>query len=137
MTDDMGPMTLTVAPVTGGSLELPGSSTATTLVSDGASVVKLGGTTATLDLTGAQPFVPYYFILGLSQLSAPFKGGLLVPAPNIVSALPPIFPGAVSLSFAWPAGLPSCTQIWFQYWIQDPTGPVGFTASNGLRATTP
>lgn len=55
MTDVDGPTTLTVAPITGGNLEILGTATATTLISDGASVVKLEGNTAALDLTTPRP----------------------------------------------------------------------------------
>jgi len=34
-------------------------------------------------------------------------------------------------------GLPSAVRLGFQAWIQDPAAPAGYSATNGLRATTP
>jgi len=41
------------------------------------------------------------------------------------------------VSFPWPAGVPSGFSLFYQHWIPDPSGPRGFTASNGLRGTSP
>jgi hypothetical protein len=45
--------------------------------------------------------------------------------------------GGFLLAFTWPSGVPAGIQIWFQHWVTDAGGPNGFSASNGLRATTP
>jgi cysteine-rich repeat protein len=55
MSDDPDPSTFTVAPVTGGVLELTAGVLVTSLVSDGASRVKLDGTVGALDLTTPRP----------------------------------------------------------------------------------
>jgi len=36
-----------------------------------------------------------------------------------------------------PGGLPPSFSLYFQYWINDAAGPVGFAASNALRGITP
>ncbi|HVQ26236.1 MAG TPA: PKD domain-containing protein [Planctomycetota bacterium] len=98
----------------------------------------VGSTPVGLHLSGARPTAPVVVVIGFSAINAPFKGGTLVPAPDILlfgftsNAL-----GLLNLGGTWPGGIPSGTQIWFQEWITDPAGPLGFAASNGLRATTP
>ena len=45
--------------------------------------------------------------------------------------------GALSLGTTWPGGLGAGFQIVLQYWIEDPAAPFGYSASNGLKGTTP
>lgn len=96
------------------------------------------GSSVTLSLTGAMANAPATLVVGLSQLVAPFKGGVLVPSPHLL--LGGFVTGAggdLVLSATWPAGVPSATAILFQYWITDAAGPQGFAASNGLQGLTP
>ncbi len=89
-----------------------------------------------VSLLEALPGAPAYIVVGASEINAPFKGGLLVPAPNLIIILPST-PGQLHMSGVWPAGMPSGMAISFQTWVADPSGPAGFTASNGVRATAP
>jgi len=83
----------------------------------------LGGTTATL-------------VVGVSALEVPFKGGVLVPAPDVLVAGLPTGPaGALTLVATWPATPPGITLL-VQAWIQDPAGPQGLSATNAVSATT-
>ena len=45
--------------------------------------------------------------------------------------------GFFSGSTQWPDGLPSGTEAWFQFLVEDPSVIFGITLSNGLKATTP
>jgi len=45
--------------------------------------------------------------------------------------------GNLALSSTWPSGLPSGVALYQQYWISDPAGPFGLSASNGVSITTP
>lgn len=76
-------------------------------------------------------------VLGLDQIAAPFKGGVMLPSPDIV---PGMFPtdaeGALSIPFTWPDGVPSGTEYVLQFWIPEGGGPSGWSASNGLLAVT-
>lgn len=45
--------------------------------------------------------------------------------------------GAFFWATTWPAGIPSGTNAWFQFVVQDLSTIHGLTLSNGLRATTP
>jgi hypothetical protein len=94
-----------------------------------------GGSANQIDLTNALPGTFTNLVLGLSLLEAPFKGGVLVPSPDlIIPGLPVDAGGGFSLPFAWPDGIPAGTKFWFQHWVLDPGGPFGFAASNGLEA---
>ena len=96
------------------------------------------GSTVTLALAGAIPSGTTNLVVGLSLLGIPFKGGVLVPNPDVViPGLPLSGSGTHSVSATWPAGIPSGTRTWYQHWVQDFTGPQGLAASNGLRGTTP
>jgi hypothetical protein len=68
----------------------------------------------------------------------PFKGGWLVPAPDLS------FPGwitnaagSIAISVTWPPGVPSGFSMWMQFWMVDPAGPAGCAASGAIAATTP
>ncbi len=96
------------------------------------------GEPLTVSLRGAPAFAPLVLIVSLAQLGAPFKGGVLVPAP--VGPLLPLLSdagGELALAGAWPAGVPSGTQVFLQAWIDDAGAPQGLSASNALVATTP
>jgi hypothetical protein len=97
----------------------------------------LPSTPVSLDLSNAKPFAPCYLVVGVSNLSAPFKGGVLVPFPNLLFGQTVDFFGEASFGGLWPAGIPSAFIVYFQYWIVDAAGPQGFAASNAISGTTP
>jgi len=78
------------------------------------------------------------FVLGLSAWNTPCKGGVLVPQLDIVL-------GGLLLDglgehvehFIWPLGVPAGTTFYMQAWVHDLSGPVDFTASNGLAIIAP
>jgi hypothetical protein len=77
-------------------------------------------------------------VIGLTELQVPFKGGVLVPNPDVILfGLPIDGAGNSLLGFTWPAGIPSQLSFWVQHWIADPAAVKGLAASNGLRGTTP
>ena len=94
-----------------------------------------GGSTVTLTVDNALPASTCWLIAGLSLLGAPFKGGTLVPNPDLVLPLP-TGSGAFSLPTLWPMGLPAGIPLWFQFWVSDPGGPKNLAATNGLTAST-
>ena len=98
----------------------------------------IGDTNTVLELSGGVPSGTATLVLGVSPINAPFKLGVLVPSPDIVLAgLPLDASGSLTFQFAWPVGLPSQASLYWQYWIPDPSGPAGYSASNGLQVTTP
>ena len=81
--------------------------------------------------------------IGFSEINAPFLGGTLVPAPDIMIAGIPMdtSQGPVSLlplKATWPSGVPSGTQVFLQSWVTvDWVLGGGLLASNGLSLTAP
>ena len=97
-----------------------------------------GGSDNALLLTHALPGTLTHLVLGLSQLGAPFKGGILVPSPDLLLfGLPVDAAGASSVPVGMPSGVPAGASVYAQHWVVDPAGPKGFAVSNGLRLTTP
>jgi hypothetical protein len=97
-----------------------------------------GGDTVMLSMVGALENAPTTLVVGLAELAAPFKGGVLVPRPDIL--IPGLLTGPtgrLQLSAPWPTGLPPGVSVWFQHWIVDAGGPAGFSASDALQAVTP
>jgi hypothetical protein len=98
----------------------------------------LPGSPVTISLAEAAPLAASFMFIGASELGVPFKGGTLVPHPDLIQGpLVTDASGGLSLASKWPPGLPSGTELWFQMWITDAGAPHGFSASNALKATTP
>jgi len=98
----------------------------------------LAGDPVTLALSNALPGGSATLVLGLSALGAPFKGGTMVPALDVLlPGLPLGGGGAFTLQASWPTGIPSGTAMFLQAWIADPAGPQGFAASNGVVGLAP
>lgn len=88
-------------------------------------------------LADALPGAATNLVFGLARIDAPFKGGVLVPNPDVLLlGLPVNADGVHTLEFTWPAGVPSGTPIYLQHWVADPASPAGFAASNGLQGLT-
>lgn len=89
-----------------------------------------------LTLTGVQPNSAAILVVGLSDLSVPFLGGILVPNPDVV--LGPLGTGAAG-SIDFQANLtpdyPAGTDLWFQFWTGDAGAVGGASGSNALRGT--
>jgi len=97
----------------------------------------INGTRVTLMLDNVLPSMPTVLVTGLSMLSVPFKGGTLVPAPDLL--LPGLVSdaqGELALSGTWPSGIPGGTEIVFQAWSPDDAAVAGLAASNALLAVT-
>jgi len=94
------------------------------------------GSPFSLDLTRARQNSSAMMVLGYWEEDLPFKGGLMVPNPGVVIPLQTDINGAITISGTRsPSSAPGVT-LFLQYWIQDGTGPEGFSASNGLSFTT-
>jgi hypothetical protein len=92
----------------------------------------------TLSLGNALPGSSAWLVLGFVDASAAFKGGTLVPSPDVLIGPFPIDAGGLlEISAPWPNGVPGALVTYLQEWIVDPAGPLGFAASNALSATTP
>jgi hypothetical protein len=94
------------------------------------------GSDNALEMSDANPLSVATLVLGLSQINAPFKGGVMVPFPMLlVTGLTTTGSGDLNLPFVWPDGVPTGTSVLFQYWISDHVAVHGLSASNGLEAT--
>jgi FG-GAP-like repeat len=86
---------------------------------------------------GARFSVAIQFI-GFAEGSVPFKGGVLVPTPDLVNS--PLLTdahGELLLGGVWPASFVTGDALVLQTWIHDDTAPALWSASNALRVTTP
>ncbi|GJM22993.1 MAG: hypothetical protein DHS20C15_29080 [Planctomycetota bacterium] len=96
------------------------------------------GSNARVELRDGLPLANAWMVLGLSELNAAFKGGVMCPAVDVL--LGPFSldaSGEFGANFNFPAGVPSGTELFLQGWVSDPSGPLGFSASNCMLATTP
>ena len=98
----------------------------------------LPGSAGSLSLGSARPSSPALLFVSVAGTPTAFKGGTLVALPPLLS-IPLVTDGggAVLLPFAWPAGVPAATSLWFQCLVQDPAAVQGVAISNGLKAVTP
>ncbi|HEX5009736.1 MAG TPA: S8 family serine peptidase [Planctomycetota bacterium] len=93
---------------------------------------------ASLAISQGRPGALAVLVIGLSALDAPFKGGTLVPHPDLLlGGLLLDGSGALVLNGPWSPGLPGGTSVLFQAWIPDAVATKGYAASQGLKATTP
>lgn len=95
------------------------------------------GSATELRILGGGPGAVATLVIGIAQLSAPFKGGVLVPTPDVLLPVLLDAAGAALLPLAWPAGLPAGAELFWQAWQSDAGAPLGLAASNGLRTKTP
>jgi len=92
----------------------------------------------TFDLTDAAPRAPAWMVSGLAAAALPFKGGVLVPAPQVVvGPATTDAEGDWNLSTHFPPAVAPAPKLFHQVWIQDPAGPAGFAASNAVVGVTP
>jgi len=91
-----------------------------------------------LELYDAVPFGATVLVVGLTDWSVPFAGGLMVPSIDVaLGGLPLDGEGAVDIDGFWPSGVPAGVEAYFQFWTPDPAGVQGFSASNAMLAVTP
>ncbi|GJM21785.1 MAG: hypothetical protein DHS20C15_17000 [Planctomycetota bacterium] len=96
------------------------------------------GSTAKLKLANGTFFTDAYLVWGFSRIDVAFRGGVMIPAPDILTG--PFFVtvgGSTNAQGPMPSGVPSDLPIYFQWWTNDASGPLGWTASNGLEVFTP
>lgn len=95
------------------------------------------GSTVELRLLQARPSSVALLFASINPLFVAFKAGFLVPYPDMVLPVLTDPSGALVLGKTWPAGVPPGITLYLQYWIPDPVGLLGFSASNALAGTTP
>lgn len=95
------------------------------------------GSPLTLSLSGALADATANLVAGVTLLDAPFKGGIMVPKPEFVIPSTTDANGELQLGTTWPANSPPGVTVYLQFWVDDPGGPQGFSASNAVTGTTP
>lgn len=90
-----------------------------------------------LVLSGAAASVSAGLYVGYSAIYAAFKGGVLVPNPDLVLPITTNGSGGYTLTFNWPSVASPGDTIWFQYWILEDSGPPEvWAASNAIKGVT-
>jgi hypothetical protein len=89
-----------------------------------------------IDLVSALPSTTATLIIGFSQLGAPFKGGVLVPNPQLLIALPTSPSGTLTLPFLWPSNVPPACRSTSSSGSAIPARAFGLSASNGLKGVS-
>jgi hypothetical protein len=97
-----------------------------------------GGSPTSILASGLEPSTTAYLVIGFSQLLQPFKGGTLIPSPELVIEFPTFFGGPLPVGdFLWPEGVSSGSEVIMQLWAQDSGSPFGLSSSSGKRIITP
>jgi len=79
------------------------------------------------------PSTAVVLVVGLSPLNAPFKGGTLVPQPQLMlTGLATDAAGELNLSATWPS-IPGTPKLYLQGWLVDPSAPGGLAGSGAVR----
>lgn len=93
------------------------------------------GTNTTVELNRAAPLASGALVVGWSVQNSPFLCGVMVPSIDSLVFFQTGQSGGLLSSFAWPV-LPPLTQVTLQAWVQDEVAACGYSASNGLTATS-
>lgn len=101
-----------------------------------ASGVLVPGSSYSIQVSQSAPLTFSWAVLGLTNLSLPFKGGTLVPSPDVLTG-PNFtgFGGFMLLNGTWPVGIPASTEFYLQFWIPDGAASFGYSASNAVQGT--
>jgi len=96
------------------------------------------GQSIALVLREAAATVPATLVAGTSASLQAFKGGTLVPSPDLlITGLLTDTGGGLHLQAALPPNLPPGLQLWVQLWVPDAGAPEGLAASNALCLLVP
>ena len=97
------------------------------------------GSTFSMKVIDARPDAPAVFFFGFQSVPAPFFGGQLYPFPAPrLQILMTDASGEAQGSGAWPAGIPTGTQIWYQLAVVDSVVPDhGVALSDALVSVSP
>ena len=91
------------------------------------------GSANSLETSNALANATATLVVGATNLSAAFKGGVMVPTPDFLIAQLIDGTGSSSLPFTWPNGIPAGTEFFLQMWVDDVGGTNDLAASNGLK----
>ena len=96
-----------------------------------------GGTPFSFSLANGPLSGTVYHVVGFSVIDAPFKGGVMVPMPNLLSGpWPTTSTGSLTIAANWPMGVPSGFPLAAQFWFKA-SAVAGYAASSAVRIITP
>jgi len=95
------------------------------------------GSINSVDLSNAAPVATAGIFIGLSAITAPFKGGTLVPNPDALIIVNTDALGEFGLGFHMPAGVPAGVSLFVQMGVQDGAAINGVALSNAIEGVTP
>jgi len=87
-------------------------------------------------LLNGPPHAPAVFVVGITLLDKPLKGGTMVPDPLLLLLFLTDSGGHAVQPFELPAAVPAGVELYFQFWLGDPGASWGLSASNGIRGIT-
>ncbi len=91
-----------------------------------------------IELDAATPSAPTFWIAGLSHQPTPLLGGTLGPTPDLfLPGLATDGAGKTLLAASMPAVVPPAVEVFLQAWVQTPSGPQGYVATDTYRMVTP
>ena len=96
----------------------------------------LPSASVSVSLSGAMASKPAVLFVGASAIYASFKGGTLVPNPDVSVFLTTNGSGGHTYSFTWPSMATPGTTFYFQYWIKEQNSPEFWAASNAIKGVT-
>jgi len=100
----------------------------------GATGTLVGGKEFTVQLKNGPSFGAATAVLGFTAIHAPFKGGVMVPAPDLLlSSFPLDGIGFLSVTAPLSEGIPLGVELYLQLWVPDASLPLGFAGSNALK----
>lgn len=77
-------------------------------------------------------------VVGASRIDAPFKGGALVPFPDLLLGFVPLASdGSLELAGTWPVIPVGGFDLWFHAWFQDPGAVQGWAATSAVVGHVP
>ncbi len=98
----------------------------------------VAGSPLAFEIGQARPSSPVTLVLGLATIYAPFKGGVLVPAPDaVLSGFVTDAAGELLLAGTWPAGVPAAFTFYVQAFVTDAAAVKGLAHTNAVSGTTP
>lgn len=91
-----------------------------------------------LSLSNTLPSTQTFVFIGFTQINVLFKGGILVPSPDLLlSGFHTNASGSWSVAAPWPGGVPTGFMIYWQAWIPDTAAPINVAASNAISSESP
>ncbi|MFT7462279.1 MAG: hypothetical protein ACI9EF_000619 [Pseudohongiellaceae bacterium] len=88
-------------------------------------------------VSNARPISPIFWVMGVSAINGSFKGGILVPSPDlIIGPFTTSFGGLLSVTGTFPPGVLPGFSFFSQFWIKDSAAFAGFSSTVGVQGTT-